>query len=143
MLILCDIDDTIFCYGKQIEDYWKSKINDPGYEIWINIIKQITPRLTDVGIHSFIEEAINKECDIHFITHRNNRFKEITLTHLNHFNLDMFNVHFLAGESKASYINSNFNHNDYSELVFIDDSNANIEDVINNVNNCNVYKFNK
>lgn len=141
MLILCDIDDTILDYGKKIKDYWDSKIDDPGYRIWISIIEQIIPRITDERIHNFFNDAKEKECDIHFITHRNELFSYITHKHLSDFGITGIPVHFLTGSSKSEYINRTFNLNEYDGLIFIDDSQHNIDDVYNNVIKCDVYKF--
>lgn len=140
-LILCDIDDTIFDYGFEVEQYWKSKIHDPEYKIWKSIIERLIPRLTNNDIYDFINEAIKNECEIHFITHRNILFKDITYLHLNHFNITGIPVHFLTGSSKSQYINMNFNLDDYNKIIFIDDSQHNIDDVSNNVIKCDVYKF--
>lgn len=143
LLVLCDIDDTVFCYGKEIEEYWKSKIDDPGYKKWINIIKRTNPKLTDDKIHEFIEELIRNDCDFHFVTHRNLLFRDITYKHLSYFNLNNHPIHFLTGSSKGDYINSNFDISKYEGIVFIDDSIHNILDVEVKVNNSKNYRFQK
>lgn len=142
-LILCDIDDTIFCYGKEIEDYWKSKINDPNYTIWMSIVERLNPKLTDEYIHKFINDVIENEGDFHFVTHRNKLFTEITHRHLRDNNLHRLPVHFLTGSSKGDYINDNFDKSLYDEIIFIDDSESNIRDVESKVSNSTNYKFEK
>lgn len=141
MLILCDIDDTVFCYGEQIKKYWESKIHDPGYQIWHSIIERISPKLTDKNIHKFINNALQMNCKIHFVTHRNKLFTDITHKHLEENNLHHIPVHFLSGCSKGDYINQNFDLSLYHKIVFIDDSEYNIIDVKNKVNNSINYKF--
>lgn len=143
-LILCDIDDTVLDYGKEIDDYWKQKIDDPNYNIWISIIKRTTPKLTDLYLYEFIKNINNSNSIIHFITHRNVMFKEITKEHMNYYNLNNIEIHYLNGNSKSKYINENFNTKDFEGgAVFIDDSYHNINDVLSNVSNCDVYLFKK
>ena len=127
MLVLCDIDDTVFDYGKPIEDYWNSKIDDPGYRILIEQIKKLTPKLTDDNFNDFILNLNSINCEIHFVTHRNPNFKDITHNHLNFYGIFNIPIHFLAGESKSEYINRTFNLNDYEGIIFIDDSQFNVD----------------
>lgn len=143
MLVICDIDDTVFCYGKEIEEYWKSKIEDPNYRIWMSIVERVNPKLTDNNIHQFIKDVIDNEGDFHFVTHRNKLFKEITTRHLRENNLHGLPVHFLTGSSKGDYINNNFHEKTYNEVIFIDDSEVNIRDVETKVSNSTNYKFEK
>lgn len=143
-LVLCDIDDTVFDYGKEVDDYWKQKINDPNYEIWHSIIKRITPILTDSYFYTFLDNIEKSNSVIHFITHRSDNFKDITKKHMKHYNLDHIETHHLSGSSKAKYINENFDLNNFEGgILFIDDSNNNVNDVANNIPNSNVYLFKK
>lgn len=138
--ILCDIDDTVLDYGEIIDNYWKSKIHDPMYNIWHQLIINQTPKLTDDNLHNFIENALNNNCEIHFITHRNYFFNQVTREHLKLMNLDNIPVHFLSGKSKGDYIRDNFSK---KPAIFIDDSENNINDVVSKNLNVATYLFKK
>lgn len=143
-IIFCDIDETVLCFGKEVDDYWKMKVDDPNYDIWFEMVDRITPNLTCSSFHEFIKRIDDSNSTIHFITARNPRFKEATERNMKHHGLSHIPIHFLAGASKSKYINENFNLNEYpGGSEFIDDSDHNVNDVSKNVEGCRVTKFKK
>ena len=142
-IVFCDIDDTIFDYGHEIDEYWKRKIEDPGYNIWFGIMKSITPRLTDPYFHDFVRELEENGSEIYLITARNKNFKHVTHEHLHHHGLSKLETHHLTGSSKSRYIEDNFDLDKYNDKVFIDDSISNKEDVDNNLTGFKTILFKK
>lgn len=140
-IVFCDIDDTVLDYGKIIDDYWKLKIHDPSYIIWFELVKNTIPNLTDDYFHEFLKKLEENNCEIHFITHRNTNFKEITDKHLSLHGIKNIQVNHLSGTSKSRYINNNFNLANYNGSIFIDDSFDNNKDVIENVPGCITYRY--
>ena len=141
-IVFVDIDDTVFNFGKEVDDYWKSKIVDPQYDIWFTLVKKIIPKLTCLHFYDFLKIINETNSTIHFITARNSRFREATVKNMKYYNLNHINVHYLNGSSKGDYINNNFNLNTYKgEILFIDDSDSNLQDVFNKVKQCKLYKF--
>lgn len=140
-IVFCDVDDTVFDFGEEVDNYWKAKLVDPNYDIWFEMVKRITPNLTCPHFYEFLSEVERTNSTIYFITARNPRFSEATKRNMEHYKLNHIPVHYLAGGSKGDYINKNFDLNDYEEAHFIDDSNSNLDDVMNKVEKCRVHKF--
>jgi hydroxymethylpyrimidine pyrophosphatase-like HAD family hydrolase len=140
-IVFCDIDDTVLNYGEIVDNYWKSKIYDPGYNIWHSLLNLITPSLTNNDFYELLSLIDNANSEIHFITARNPNFSDITNKHMNYFNLSHIKIHFLNGKSKGNYINNNWNLESYNKIIFIDDSLSNISDVLSKVKNVHCYHF--
>lgn len=138
--VLLDIDDTVLDYGEPIDEYWIRKPIDPFYKGWYKIMSKIIPELTDIGLYSFLDSVKNNGCEIAFITHRNEAFKEITKKHIDEKGLDNIPIHFLSGNSKGNYIKENFSNR---KIIFIDDSLPNIDDVMEKNVDCSCYLFKK
>lgn len=141
-LIICDIDDTILDYGEKIEEYWKSKIHDPGFLIWHEVVKSISPSLTSDDFHDFLLHVKNTNSEIHLVTHRNENFIDITFLHLDQFGIKDIEIHFLAGKSKGKYSVDNFEVNN-RHVVFIDDSENNHKDVLKHIPHVKSFLFKK
>lgn len=141
-LIICDIDDTILDYGEKIEDYWKSKIDDPGFLIWHDIVKSISPSLTNNDFHEFLSHIKDTNSEIHLVTHRSKNFIDITLLHLSIFGIEGIKIHFLGGNSKGKYSIDKFHVND-RHVVFIDDSENNHKDILNHIPHVKCFLFKK
>lgn len=142
-IVFIDIDDTILDYGEQIDEYWKQNHHDPEYEIWYQIMRTITPKLTDPHFHDFINLLKCNNCEIYLITARNKRFSHKTYDHLKHHNIHHLETHHLSGYSKAKYIKENFDYSRYSRRIFIDDSLHNKKDIDENLENFETYIFKK
>lgn len=141
-IVFCDIDDTVFDFGREVDDYWNAKLHDPQYDLWFEMIKRITPKLTCPHFYDFLSQIEKTNSTIYFITARNPRFREATERNMKHHNLDHITVHYLGGSSKGDYINSNFELNNYEGgSLFIDDSECNLHDVSNKVKKCKIHKF--
>lgn len=77
-IVFSDIDDTVLNFGKEVDDYWKSKIIDSNYYLWFEIIKRVIPKLTCPYFYDFLKEIERTNSTIHFITSRNPRFRDVT-----------------------------------------------------------------
>lgn len=140
-IVICDIDDTVFDYGHEVENYWKSKIEDPHYFQWHDIITRTIPQITNKDFFSFLDRIYESNSEIHFVTHRNPLFKNVTISHFEIFNLCTEQIHFLSGSSKGKYVKDNFDIT--REIIFIDDSIANYYDMQTHIPKSKCYLFKK
>uniref|UniRef100_A0A6C0BDN3 FCP1 homology domain-containing protein n=1 Tax=viral metagenome TaxID=1070528 RepID=A0A6C0BDN3_9ZZZZ len=142
-VVFCDIDDTLFDYGAPIDNYWKEKIEDPGYKIWYSIIENTIPTITDKYFYDFLNLIRENNAEIYFITARNVNFKKLTVEHLKYHSLEHIECHCLSGTCKSKYISENFDLKKYNRKIFIDDSEKNIADINDNLNDFVTYLYKK
>lgn len=142
-IVFIDIDDTIFDYGEMIDEYWRQNHHDPNFDLWYQIIKPITPKLTDSYFYDFLRLLEDNNCKVYLITARNERFKHKTYNDLKYHNIHHLETHHLSGCSKAKYIKENFDYSKYSKRIFIDDSVHNKNDIDENLEDFETYLFKK
>ncbi len=140
--VLCDLDDTIFDFKDHVGTYWlDSDRNDPFYERWFSLIKDKDPKPTCEHLYNFLEDIKLTSSSLIFITARNERFKNGTLTHLEKMRIEFENIYFLNGELKGSFIRDFLTP--CVNTIFIDDDSDQVNDVAIKNPNLTVYHFKK
>jgi hypothetical protein len=143
-LIICDIDNTILCYEKNIEDFIKiikkdfpeftenEIIEDAVY--MYNIYRCINkPLHTDFDGFINIKNRLNElDGNLIFLTARNSSSLSFTKKDFNNIglNYDEYEIHYTDNKiSKGQYIEKYINIKDYNEVIFIDDYESYIKSV--------------
>lgn len=139
--VYLDIDDTLISFGDVTKKYFATTKteDDPLYYGWANLIKDLVPTLVDEKIHDFLQLVKSLNFNIEFITARNPLFKEMTLKHLKHHNLDEYKIHFLGPKSKGLHVKEIKNKEDI--IIFIDDSVSNCKSVLKENPEVNVFNI--
>jgi len=144
-LILCDIDDTILKFDNINQIWWKNRFNyyyslsnnydDADLQVlneWIDYIEINNPKFTDKNGFIKLLHKINKtNSEIIFITARESYLEKLTQKHFEYVNLSSFNykIYHIGDVSKGTFINLNFDIEKYSNVIFIDDLDKNLESV--------------
>lgn len=161
ILFVFDIDDTILHYG-HINYVWFNEriaINKTKYKSiseaidyavheWFQNISMCEPLHTDENGFKKLISIIDKYShDYMFLTARNPKFTNITLEHFEKLGIpSKKDIHFTSGGNKGKIlkdilINSS---NTYNKIIFIDDSEKNLKDVYDELNDSypiELYKF--
>jgi hypothetical protein len=161
ILFVFDIDDTILHYG-HINYIWFNElitINKTKYESiseaidhavheWFRNISNSNPMHTDENGFKKLISIIDKYShDYIFITARNPKFTNITLKHFEKLGIPTEkDIHFTSGGNKGKKLKDILQNssNTYDKIIFIDDSEKNLKDVYNELNNSypiELYKF--
>jgi len=143
-LIVLDIDETTLKYPMINDKWWKYNNetfgNDYAYNLWLDIVNSNYPKILDSQkFFDFIDKAEQFNCKIVFLTARYIELKQITLDHLRACNIkvDDNDVYFNSEKGKEILkIIKNYNYNNY---IFVDDVKKNIDNVLNSVDNIDVY----
>lgn len=151
-LILCDIDETLLCYKEITDLWWTEKYryylsmyqNNPliaqykteeDYEQYIN---SVDPEHTDEpGFYDMLRRIVNTNSKLIFVTARHKgseKFTKNNFTSLN-LNYEHFTVHYCDGIPKGEYIKNHIAIKNYSKIIFIDDLQENIDNVLNHLQN--------
>lgn len=157
-LVLCDIDDTVLHWPDC--DYECQKILDSDYNICLETkedyeiycrdliytYKHINnPIHTDfIGFVSMIQKLKINNSKLVFLTARNKDYSKGTKKHLTQIglNCDEFDIHYTGSIiTKGEYIQNFINLNEWNDVIFIDDSENNINSVINLHPQIRCYKF--
>jgi hypothetical protein len=160
-LFVFDIDDTILHYG-HINYVWfnqqivenKSKYNtideaiEQAVHEWFQNVSICEPLYTDEnGFKNLLNKIEKNSHDYIFLTARNPKFSTITLHHFEKLGIPTNkDIHFTSGQNKGKMLkeileNSNYH---YDKIIFVDDSEKNLKDVYNVLNNLypiELYKF--
>lgn len=158
-LIVFDIDDTILRYEYINHDWWK-KISDQHYAehgdrlmadmltytSWHDEICSAQPLHTDEdGLNDLLQRAKNHNCKIIFLTARKDESHGITAKHLKDLGIEHDEIYFsnIIG-NKGEILNRVITEKypDYQDYVFVDDVEANVLKVKENVTkSIRCYKF--
>lgn len=149
-LIVMDIDDTVIKYDSINKKWWVDtfnkyfKINDYDKSDqltlieWENKIIDEMPKYTnEEQFKSFVENALNNNCTLIFLTARNEYLNEITKKHFDYLNIpNHFEIYYCNGTDKGLYLKNLYNtkYNNFNNIIFIDDLQQNIEDVYLHLN---------
>lgn len=160
-LFVFDIDDTILHYGN-INCIWfnnridenKTKYNTISEAIdyvvheWFQNISMCEPVHTDKdGFKKLISSIDKYSHDYIFLTARNPKFTTITLDHFQKLGIPTEkDIHFASGGNKGKILKEILQNssNIYDKIIFIDDSEKNLKDVYNELNDLyqiELYKF--
>ena len=160
-LFVFDIDDTILHYG-HINYVWfneriainKTKCEtiseaiDHAVHEWFQNISISEPMHTDEnGLKKLITIIDKYSHDYMFLTARNPKFTNITLEHFEKLGIPTDkNIHFTSGGNKGKILKEILqkSENIYDKIIFIDDSEKNLKDVYNELNDSypiELYKF--
>lgn len=143
--LVLDFDETIAKYDSISKQWWKDRFDYyyakyPDYELaddlslrdWKEHIHLVNPQHTDKdGILKLIDKAIDQKCRILCLTARCPELKEITIKHIKHLELQIDEIHFTKNIGKGHYLNSIINNGD--NVIFVDDMDENLLDVLKNV----------
>ena len=160
-LFVFDIDDTILHYGHINYIWFNQRINDNKliYKTlseaidnavfeWFQNISNCEPLHTDeIGFKKLINKIENKPNDYIFLTARNPKFETITLHHFEKLGIPTKKyIHYASGQNKGKILKSILDNSNYiyDKIIFIDDSEKNLNDVYNELHqthNLELYKF--
>lgn len=156
-LIICDIDDTILKYNKDLK-YFIDLNNQLIDDINLSILKAETDyeiykidkyyeeiTHTDLkGFYDLIGKINQVNGNIIFLTARHEAYdiftrKQLDIININHYE---FEIHYTGNLiSKGEYIKKRINLQYYDEIIFIDDQNYNLYSVKEFNPNIKCYKF--
>ena len=156
-LIICDIDNTLLYYEKNIDFFYyflknhMGKLND---EYLINEAKRLynlyvnTNNAKPTDYHGFLNMISKYNVSLVFLTSRHTNSIELTKKHFNQIglNYDKFIIHYTNNETtsinKGDYLLNGFiDMSNYEEIIFIDDNENCLESVQNLLPNIKCYKF--
>lgn len=156
-LYVFDIDETFMVFKNITDKWWAKKINEylkyygdnkkaqlKMNELFYKIITKEHPKPTDLKGFKNLETVSNKiNNDIIFLTARSEQYKELTLKHLNYvypnINHDVYFSKKKGLKLKEIIENSK---KKYDKIIFVDDKQYNIDNVLQILPNTLCYKFN-
>lgn len=135
-LIICDIDDTLLYTNKSTNLL----------TILCGDCLPVVYHTDNLGFQELLKNIKNTESHICFLTARVNstNCKKITKIDFNDIglNYDDYNVYHCGPIPKGEYIKKNISYDEYDEVIFIDDLDKNINNVIVNFGlKIKCYKF--
>jgi len=143
--LVLDFDETIAKYDNISKQWWKERFDfyysiyadydtadRMALEDWKKHIHIVNPSHTDKnGIFNLIKSATKYKCRTLCLTARSSILKEITIKHLEYLGIIIDEIHFSENMGKGHYLNGIINNED--DVIFVDDSETNILDVLKNV----------
>ncbi len=147
-LLILDIDETILFFDEITKDWWKTHF-DENYKIykdyeyveklcynkWLKIITTTNPRHTDE--HNLYK--LLKQNHI-FVTAREKYIEHITYSHFNYLHIptNQNNIYHVGDNDKGIFIKKILQSTYVQNVVFIDDLEKNILNVINATNDLHI-----
>lgn len=148
-LVLCDIDDTIFKFPEIDRQWWKDKFDyyynlNSDYDSadllslqdWIVHITNNEPEYTDGnGFLNMVSQITQTKSKLIFITARSIELEPVTHSNFTFLGFDPsgYTIHHVGYKSKGDFIKKKINYEPYDQIIFIDDRNTNIQDVIKEI----------
>jgi hypothetical protein len=158
-LYVFDIDETFMVFRCITDDWWQKKLNE--YRKFYNdedraqremdklfhkIITSEKPKPTDLEGFKKIEKTLDVlNSNIIFLTARTEDYREITLEQLDYIYPGIskkYPVYFSNEKGKTLKKIIENSEKEYTRVVFVDDKDFNIKDVLKDVPYANCYKFN-
>ena len=159
-LIICDIDNTllhfpdlnqsnydeIFKYNNMLTNNSSLALNYTNIH-WNQIILHSNAKHTDLnGFTKLISRIYNLKSNLCFLTARSGSPENIDFTKNNFLQIgldyNLFPVIYSSMTPKGDFIKSNINLNEYSQIIFIDDLDFNLQNVYSNFGSrIQCYKF--
>jgi hypothetical protein len=155
-LIICDIDETFLYFPNNYNKLLENNINfynnitiaiEKTNLEWSNVINNTVAKATDFdGFIRLLQRLKYNQSNICFLTARSDHLENIEFTKKNFsqigINYNAFTVMYSYTIPKGEYIKLNLNLDNYSQVIFIDDMDYNLQNVYNNFGNrINCYKF--
>jgi hypothetical protein len=157
-LIIFDIDDTLIRFPDLGKVWWNNKmraflkeVDDPKearnktLSTWINHISVQTPEhINYESFKKFVARAIDKNCDIIFLTARDPKITHLTELHLGLCGIEFESEDLYHNENKGKAIADILKEprfTDKNNIIVIDDMLHNLENIANNINNKNIYLY--
>lgn len=150
-LVICDIDNTILHFPnciKKIKEIIKSISDDDDIELpyLLNMYKLTNkPEPTDfIGFSNLLNKLENNNGKLIFLTARTEQPHEPTKKHLNTIGIDSnkFEIYYTNNKiTKGEFIKNNIDLSNWSNIIFIDDFETNINSVINYFPEIKCYQF--
>lgn len=152
-ILIFDIDETVLKYDQINQSWWNTKIkhfyeiyedqhvaNQKAHDLWITHVDITLPEYTDKnGFFDLVNKAHKINIPIIFITARPQYLDELTIRHLNHLNINVGDVYYTNRSNKGIAMENiiEINYPNINEIIFIEDSQHNIHDVINHMSGKN------
>ena len=155
-LVICDIDDTILRYEKNINYFydvihkWCPEFSNDECVSYANMLystytKKSKPYHTDYnGFISLMYKLIDKDSKLIFLTARNNEAIDITIKEFTDIrvNYNYFEVYYTNNEmSKGGYCKKYIDLTNINELIMIDDREENLLYMKKYFPLCKCYKY--
>lgn len=153
-LVVFDIDETLIKFDGVDYKWWKNKFNKYfkmtnnsdladylANKDWIDLVSKIDPDLVDEEIYNFINKLKDYNCQIIFLTARNDVLKTLTYQHLHKVNLLIDHQHIYFNQYKGDELFklTNEKYTDIENIIVIDDIKENLSDIKEKMQNT---KFN-
>jgi hypothetical protein len=148
-LVILDIDETVLTFPQITKHWWKETV-DYYYEIttdkhlsekytlddWRHIAFSTDPiRLDSENQLKFIEKIYQNNCELIFLTARNEDLSSITYKHLRHINIDNRHlVYFDENKGEKFYEIVSTLHQNCENITFVDDLIINLDKIMIAVN---------
>lgn len=152
-LVILDIDETVLTFPQMSKTWWREKINyyikiygdkliaeKYALDEWIHIAHTTNPNKLDFENQKhFFERVYKNNCELIFLTARNQNLSEITYKHLEHIGINKDHVvHFDENKGEKFYELISKCYNDINNVIFVDDLIINLDKVINATKKYNI-----
>jgi predicted esterase len=158
-LYVFDIDDTILFFPELPINFWENTFEieyskDSDYDkstertmnTWIDHISNHVPVCTNImGLSLLIEKLSAVNSKIMYVTARPKSLHQLTVKQLKDMNMQLVsynNIHCIGDANKGEFILEHARETTYANIIFLDDMQYNIDDVIVAIPSAICYKFN-
>jgi len=155
-LVVLDIDDTIISFPNIHKDWWNETYTNLYYYdkqnaykqtnlLWLDRIVKSKPSLIDKkNFNKFLEQISQNNCELIFLTARDENIAELTINQLKYCNIDINPTKVFYNRHKGKeleYIVRNIYPN-VKNIVFVDDLIENLINVAYTFNTPKLFKYN-
>ena len=154
-LVVLDIDETILSFNEIDNKWWNDTFSKllPIYKentyqqaelIWTEHVTKIKPQLLDSeNFNKFFYQNINN-CEIIFLTARNENISELTIKHLKDCNFDIHPSRIFYSRNKGEKLKEIVLNifPDIQHILFVDDLEENLLNVLSTFNQSELSKYN-
>jgi hypothetical protein len=145
-LVILDIDETVLTFPQITKHWWKDKIsyyfnltNDKhlaekyALDEWRSIAYSTDPVQLDIDNQlKLINKIYQHNCELIFLTARNENLSSITYNHLKHINIDNRHlVYFDENKGEKFYEIVTTLYKKYENITFVDDLMINLDKILN------------
>jgi hypothetical protein len=155
-LIICDIDDTLFRYERNLNYFYKNlkhsfpeltedELTSHASNIYATYVKNRKPSPTDYdGFIRLMKKVLETKSKLIFLTSRNECSKEYTQREFKHIGIcyTYFNVYYTNNEiTKGQFIRDKLDMDGITDLIVIDDQMNNIKSMKQHFPIAQCYRF--
>ncbi len=147
-LVVLDIDDTVMKFEAMGRGWWAKKEAEVGRDEtmrqWIENAYIQTPVLTEPEeFPAFLKRVFDAPAHLVFLTARSASLRELTEFHLTHCGIEVESHNVYFAREKGACLQSIVLSGCFKNVIFIDDMEHNVENVLNTVSHvCDVRAYN-